>query len=168
MKLFITALVAAAAAWPAAVQGATSSLHVPDGNKPFLDTRAVGVQIYTCNGSAWTLVAPRADLYAYNGKRIGTHFGGPTWQAKDGSRVVGRVVARATFYPTAIPWLLLEAASTAEGPDGGRFAHTTFIQRFNTTGGLPPAAAACNADEAGTTAEVPYSAEYRFWKASGV
>src|ERR687883_164325 len=100
MKLFIAALLAGVAAWPSAVQGATTSLQVPAGNTPFVDPRPVGVQIYACKGSAWTLVAPRATLYGPNGRRIGTHFAGPTWQAKDGSRVVGRVVARATFYPT--------------------------------------------------------------------
>ena len=44
-----------------------SDLQVPDGNDVFLVGHAVGVQIYTCattaSGPAWTLVAPRADLY---------------------------------------------------------------------------------------------------------
>ena len=40
-------------------------------------------------------------------------------------------------------------------------------QRIATTGGLAPAAAGCNADTAGTTAEVPYTADYYFWKAVG-
>ena len=43
---------------------------------------------------------------------IGTHFGGPTWQAKDASTVVGKRVDGVTVDPTAIPWLLLEATST--------------------------------------------------------
>ena len=72
-----------------------------------------------------------------------------------------------TVDPTAIPWLLLSAASTASGPDGDRLAHTTFIQRIATTGGLAPAAAGCNAGTAGTSAEVPYTADYYFWKATG-
>jgi hypothetical protein len=165
MKLFIVALLAAVAAGSAAAQGAASSLDVPAGNKPFLDARAVGVQIYSCNGSAWTLLAPRATLYGKNGKRVATHFAGPTWQAADGSRVVGRAVARATYYPTAIPWLLLEATSTAAGPQGDRLAHTTYIQRLNTTGGLAPAAD-CGADTAGSTTEGPYTADYYFWKST--
>ena len=62
------------------------------------------------------------------------------------------------------PWLLLSAASTTAGPDGDRLARTTYIQRLATTGGLSPAAATCNADTAGSQAEVPYTADYYFWK----
>ena len=51
-------------------------------------------------------------------------------------------------------------------PDGDRLTATTFIQRTRTTGGLPPAAAECNAATAGSRAEVPYTADYHFWKAS--
>jgi hypothetical protein len=65
----------------------------------------------------------------------------------------------------AIPWLLLSAASTSAGPDGDRLAGTTFIQRIATTGGLAPAAADCNASTAGDRVEVPYTADYYFWKA---
>jgi len=86
-------------------------IAVDEGNKVFLVGHAVGVQIYSCNptatGFAWTLVAPRADLYDDHGKVIVTHFGGPTWQANDGSQVVGQVLERVTVESTAIPWLKL-------------------------------------------------------------
>ncbi len=117
-------------------------IEVPAGNKVFLVGHGVGVQIYSCNatssGFGWGFVAPRADLYGDNGKLIITHFAGPTWQAKDGSRVVGRLDASVTVDPTAIPWLRLAAASTAAGPDGDRLVDTTYIQRITTTGGLAP------------------------------
>jgi hypothetical protein len=77
---------------------------------------------------------------------------------------VGRLVDFVTVDPTAIPWLLLSAASTAVGPDGDRLVATTYIQRIATTGGLIPAAAECNATTAGTVAEVPYTADYNLWK----
>ncbi len=70
---------------------------------------------------------------------------------------------RAAPDAAAIPWLLLSAASTTPGALGD----TTFIQRVNTTGGLAPAAATCTAAAVGTQAEVPYTADYRFWKAKG-
>ena len=153
---------------------ANHSNHVPaaiaveHGHKEFLVAHADGVQIYTCTstatGDAWTLTAPRATLRDRKGRVIGTHFGGPTWQAKDASTVVGRRVDGATVDPTAIPWLLLEAASTT-GAKGSLFATTTFIQRTATVGGLAPAAADCNAESVGTTAEVPYTADYHFWRA---
>jgi hypothetical protein len=112
-------------------------------------------------------VAPRANLYGDNGKLIITRFGGPTWQAKDGNRVVGRLEANIAAGATAIPWLWLAAASTAAGPDGDRLVNTTFIQRIATTGGLAPPAAQCNATTAGTEVEVPYTADYYFWKRTG-
>ncbi len=143
-------------------------IEVTDGSKVFLVGHAVGVQIYSCNatptGYSWAFVAPRANLYDDNGKLVVTHFGGPTWQAKDGSYVVGQRVDGVTVDPTAIPWLLLSAASPAAGADGDRLAHTTDIQRIATAGGLPPAAAECNAGTAGATKEVPYTADYYFWK----
>jgi Protein of unknown function (DUF3455) len=65
---------------------------------------------------------------------------------------------------TATPWLRLSAASTAAAPDGDRLVDTTYIQRIATTGGLAPPSAECNAATAGTRAEVPYTADYYFWK----
>ena len=143
-------------------------IQVEAGHKPFLLAHAVGVQIYACsatpNGPKWALVAPRADLYGDNGMLLATHFGGPTWQARDGSWVKAQRVDGVTVDPTAIPWLLLKATVKAAGPDGDRLAGTTYIQRLATTGGLEPAAAECDADVVGTEREIPYTADYRFWK----
>ena len=177
-RLLAAAIVAAAAAL-APAQAANAGppaptvppeIAVEDGHKLFLVGHAVGVQIYRCtaigDGYAWRFAGPRANLYDDNGKPIATHFGGPTWQATDGSRAVGTLVRPAPVDPTAIPWLLLSAKGTA-GPDGDRLAGTTHIQRINTTGGLIPSADECNADTAGTRTEVPYTADYYFWKATG-
>jgi hypothetical protein len=62
--------------------------------------------------------------------------------------------------------LLLSAASTAAA-DGDRLVGTTYIQRIATTGGLAPPAAECNATAAGARAEIPYTADYYFWKKGG-
>jgi hypothetical protein len=146
-------------------------IAVEAGHKPFLVGHAVGVQIYTCrivpDGFAWSPATPRADLYDDHGNVIVTHFGGPSWQARDGSTVVGSRVDGVTVDPTAIPWLLLKRASATAGPDGDRLYGTTFIQRIATTGGLPPAAADCDATSAGTARAIPYTADYVFWKALG-
>ena len=162
--------------------GATASAGVPqpdvppriqveDGHKPYLLAHATGVQIYTCSptadGPKWRLLAPRATLYGDNGQLIGTHFGGPAWQARDGSLVKAQRVDGVTVDPDAIPWLLLKATAHSPGPDGERFAATTFIQRISTTGGLEPAAADCNDATVGSEREIPYTADYRFWKATG-
>jgi hypothetical protein len=144
-----------------------SAIQVPAGNKVFLIGHAVGVQIYSCNGLVWSFVAPRADVYDDSGTLIIKHSAGPTWQYKDGSKAVGRAEASITVDATAIPWLRLAVASTEAGPNGDRLAHTTYVQRIATMGGLAPAAAACNAATTGTMAEVPYTADYYFWKETG-
>jgi hypothetical protein len=173
----LAGILAAIACWPA-VQAASaaptppsvpSEIAVEEGYKPFLVGHAVGVQIYTCKtvagGFAWSSATPRADLYDDRGTVIVKHFGGPSWQAKDGSTVVGSRVDSVTVDPTAIAWLLLERASSSAGPDGDRLTGTKFIQRIATTGGLPPAPDQCTAATAGTAREIPYTADYVFWKA---
>src|SRR6266542_3067386 len=171
-RLLLAGIVAALAALTLVVQVALAGppspsvpdqIKVGDGNKVFLIGHAVGVQIYSCNGSTWSSAVPRANLYDDNGKLIITHFAGPTWQAKDGSRAVGTVVDKVIPDRTAIPWVLL-STTTTPGPDGDRLVGTSFIQRINTTGGLTPPAADCNAATAGTVVEVPYTADYVFWK----
>jgi hypothetical protein len=53
------------------------------------------------------------------------------------------------------------------GADGDRLGATTYIQRLDTSGGLAPAPDTCNAMTVGQVAEIPYTAEYAFWKATG-
>jgi hypothetical protein len=147
------------------------AIQVPAGNMAFLLGHATGTQNYTCQaqgaGFAWTFVAPSATLLDDKGKEIAIHFAGPTWQAvPDGSTVVGSKLAGVTVDATAIPWLLLQAKSTAPGPDGGdRLVPTTYIQRINTTGGLAPTSG-CDANSVGSTADVPYTADYYFYQAA--
>src|SRR5215831_16938974 len=52
------------------------SLVVPAGNEVVFHVYAVGVQIYTWNGSAWVFVAPSALLFADAGFQalLGMHF----------------------------------------------------------------------------------------------
>ena len=122
----------------------------------------VGVQIYMCNGvGAWTFVGPQANLLNDDRELVGTHFIGPTWQGNDGSSVVGAKQAGATVDPAAIPWLLLKAVS--HRGMSGRFSNVTSIQRLSTVGGLAPTSA-CDAAHAGTVAQVPYRAEYAFYR----
>jgi hypothetical protein len=111
---------------------------------------------------AWTFVAPQANLLNDDGKLIGTHFIGPTWQGNDGSSVVGQKVAGAVVDPSAIPWLLLNGIS--HGAESGRFSDVTSIQRLSTVGGLAPADG-CDSAHIGSIAQVPYTAQYVFYKA---
>jgi len=174
IAISVVALVAAFPLAQAAFAGPAApevpvDIQVPSGHKVFLVGHAEGVQIYSCTvtGGAysWTPVAPRANLYGDNGKLIATHFAGPKWQASDGSLVAAvRDAPPVTMDGTAIPWLRLVAASTSVGDDGDRLTHTAYIQRVATTGGLAPAAGTCNAATAGDVEEIPYTADYYFWK----
>jgi hypothetical protein len=140
--------------------GSATNLIIGDGYKVHFHAYAIGVQIYTWNtaSNGWIFKAPDAVLLDQEGHLVGTHYAGPTWESKSGSKVVGARVAGVTVDPTAIPWLKL-AAVRAEGP--GIFAPTKFIQRVNTTGGLAPSTpGSVNGEEVG----VPYTADYFFYR----
>jgi Protein of unknown function (DUF3455) len=143
------------------------TLAVPAGNRAAFAFDAIGVQIYACSktatGFGWVFQAPEATLYKDNGKATGSHYVGPTWEFKDGSKVVGAKVAGFTADPTAIPELLLKAVSH----DGdGRMSGVTYIQRLDTVGGLAPASGCDASTPPGTTARVDYTATYFFYEAS--
>lgn len=143
------------------------SLRVPITAVLTQQAQAVGVQIYRCgadkNDAAhleWLLKEPEADLFDRAGNRIGKHYAGPTWEAKDGSKVTGEVVARGNSPdPNAVAWLLLSAKSTS---GTGIFGGVRFIQRLHTVGGHAPSDG-CNQAAVGREARVPYSAEYWFY-----
>jgi hypothetical protein len=125
---------------------------------------ADGVQIYECRAGAtdpsaaeWVFVAPEATLVDAQGVVVGKHYAGPTWESKDGSKVVGVVAAKVDAPDAgAIPWLLLTTHSA--GKDGA-FAHVTSVQRVATVGGIAPATG-CATATIGQRARVPYKAQY--------
>ncbi len=140
------------------------ALKVSPDEKLKLQVTSVGVQIYTCTATvtlgvtsyAYVFKAPEADLLNDDGRFVDNHFLGPTWQYRDGSKVVGTVKAKgAASEPDAIPWLLLSAVSTG-GP--GKLADVTSVQRLHTSGGVTPATG-CDAAHVGTDVRVPYSAD---------
>jgi len=176
-RLIVAALAAAAALVPAAALAGPAAPEVPEAiavtgpHKPYLVAHAEGVQIYACTavagGHAWRLLAPRATLTGDNGKVIGSHYGGPKWEARDGSIAAASRDAGASVDATAVDWLRLKATSATAGPDGDRLTATTYIQRIHTVGGVAPAAAGCDADSVAEQREIPYSADYVFFKATG-
>ena len=123
---------------------------------------ATGFQVYRCEAIAvgklaWTLKAPDATFENASGLK-GKHYAGPTWEATDGSKVVGRKLKdHASPTVDAVPWLLLEAKSH----DGkGQLSAVTFVQRIHTSGGKAPAVG--NA-KAGDETRVAYTADYVFY-----
>jgi len=144
------------------------TIVVEAGNKLDSHVYAKGVQVYQWNASTmfWDFVEPRAELFAeesYHGE-VGSHFRGPKWQSKGGSRVAAQPIPGklCTPDPTAIAWILLKAIETTPA---GMYRDVTFIQRVNTTGGL-------RTTEPGTKhgeiKEVEYTAEYYFYKAENL
>lgn len=136
------------------------------GEELVLMARATGFQIYVCQPGAdgkpaWTLEAPDAELFDEQGKLIGKHFGGPTWQLNDGSQVTGKMAAKVDAPdPRAIPWLLV----TVTGHSGsGKLSGVTSIQRVNTAGGLAPSSAECTAQSGEVEFKSSYSADYYFY-----
>jgi Protein of unknown function (DUF3455) len=150
-----------AAAWaqqvPVALQTAANEQLV-------VQVHAKGEQIYSCKvdgaEAGWTLKAPEAQLFDKDGKAFGKHSAGPSWEANDGSRVVGKAAANvASPDAESIPWLLVKVVSH-EG--AGVLAPVTSIQRINTKGGKAPASG-CDAGHAGQEVRVAYSADYLFF-----
>ena len=156
---------AAAAATPPEVP---DKLKVPEGQTLAFDLRAEGVQIYVCTARKdeatkfeWTLRAPEAELFDASGKKVVKHYGGPTWEADDGSKVVGELKARDDGPdPNAIPWLLL-SAKMASG--NGMLSKTVSIQRLRTVGGKAPGGGCSEAAQVGREVRVPYQAHYAFY-----
>jgi hypothetical protein len=148
------------------------ALQAPAGQKLTRMLHATGVQIYQCKASArdpsrytWVYQEPKADLSDRSGKDVARHYAGPTWEAEDGSKVVGDVVARtdapgaAAPAPNGIQWLLLKAKSNT---GKGVFAKVQSIQRLHTIGGLAPQDS-CDASRADQRTRVAYSADYYFY-----
>jgi hypothetical protein len=147
-----------------AAQEVPQQLRPPANERLLLQVHAKGDQVYICKGDAgqfaWTLKAPDAQLFDKDGKLFGKHFAGPSWEATDGGRVIGKAIANVPS-PDAdsIAWLLVNIV----GHEGsGVLSAATTIQRINTKGGKAPASG-CDASHAGQEVRVPYSADYLFY-----
>ena len=128
--------------------------------------RAKGVQKYPWDSENQTFGPPRPEaILVTDGGDLIHHFkasdGPPTWQAADGSLVVGTVKARADAPAAdAIPWLLL--TSQAGGTPNGTLSNVSFIQRVYTKHGNAPSVD-CDPDDANHETPVFYEAEYYFY-----
>jgi hypothetical protein len=145
-------------------------LKAPSDQTLLLEAHAIGVQIYACSVSKtdagrfeWVFMAPEADLLDKDGTQIGKHYAGPSWESKDGSKVVGEVQANSDSPDTnAIPWLLLKAKSTS---GNGVFSQVRSVQRLATIGGKAPAET-CDQTQLGRAARIAYRATYYFYTQS--
>jgi hypothetical protein len=132
---------------------------------PAIEAFGKGVQIYSCKATngvyAWSLKAPDASLLDAKGQAIGKHFAGPSWQANDGSIVVGEALnASPSPDAGAIPWLVLHAKSHS---GAGIMSTVQYIVRTRTEGGVAPSSG-CDAAHVGHEVRVPYNAVYQFFR----
>jgi hypothetical protein len=146
-------------------------LRVPPGHQLLVRAGAKGVQIYKSVAGKegqleWTFEAPLADLFSGEGKKVGAHYEGPSWEATDGSKVTrdkeqAVKMAAAPNAKADIPWLLIKVQNVQEeGDKEGTFSKVAYIQRVNTTGGRAPTEAP---KRVGTKVGVEYRATYYFY-----
>jgi len=144
----------------ATAQKALPEAIAAPGETAILTLHAEGAQIYECKPSgdgalAWVFREPIATLFL-DGKTVGRHYAGPTWEYSDGSAVVGQVAGTAPGQVAMdIPWLKLGVTSRR---GNGVLSPATTVQRINTIGGKLNSA--CY--KAGSYESVPYSADYVF------
>lgn len=136
----------------------------PPGATLVMSTTASGVQIYSCELDThghlgWVFRNPQATLYDANGAATIEHRAGPSWEAADGSRIVGHAIAqKPSETPGSVPQLLLATHST--GSDG-LLSAITYVQRVDTAGGAMPARP-CSAEH--QTGRSAYFARYVFYR----
>jgi Protein of unknown function (DUF3455) len=129
-----------------------------------LTVHAEGAQVYECKAGAdgklaWAFREPIATLMA-DGKTVGHHYAGPSWEDSDGSVVVGKAAGSAPgLKPDDIPWLKLDVVSHR---GNGVLSGVTTVQRINTKGGKLEGAC----EMAGSFRNAPYSADYVFLRKS--
>ena len=144
----------------ASAQKALPESIAAPGETAVLKLHAEGAQVYECkNGTdgtlAWAFREPVATLIL-DGKTVGRHYAGPTWEYSDGSALVGQVAGTAPGEMAADIPLLKLAITSRRG--NGVLSPATTVQRINTVGGRLNGA--CY--KAGTFESVPYSADYVF------
>ena len=146
-------------------------IAVPAGHALALTLMGAGDLGYECKAKAdmpgayeWAFTGPVATLYDKSTKAAaGKYYGGPTWEANDGSKVGGKQLGVSpSMNAASIPLQLVQA-----GPSMGIGAMSgiTYIQRMNTKGGVAPAMP-CGASNLGAKTTVKYEADYLFYKAS--
>jgi hypothetical protein len=152
----------AASVLPTAVSAQVPPAIAAPGENAIVTFHAEGAQIYECKAGndgklAWAFREPIATLIL-DGKTVGRHYAGPTWEHADGSAVVAKAAANvAGQTANDIPWLKLEVTAHR---GAGLLSGVTTVQRINTRGGVH--AGAC--DRASAFHSAPYAADYVFLK----
>lgn len=131
---------------------------------------AHGVEIYSCEGTPqgpqWGYVGPRVELYDLRTGRLReTHQSYPSFASPDdGSMLQTSVYQEVQVTPGIVSWALLVTVASSPGPTGyGDLGFVSWVQRLDTSGGLPPTSACVT----GQVTEVPFDALYVFYGDDG-
>lgn len=160
----LSALLLSGLAVSAKAQAPLPAAIAAPGETVVLTAHAEGAQVYECKTGAdgkltWVFREPIASLLV-DGKTIGRHYAGPTWEHIDGSAVIAKAAGDAPGATADdIPWLKLQVTSSH---GSGVLTGVTTVQRINTRGGKLEG----SCDKAGTFKSAPYSAEYVFSRKS--
>lgn len=150
---------------PAAAQPAPNSAPAVfgvAGRAVILEVHGVGAQIYECKPAAdgqgiWTFREPIASLFK-DGRSMGRHYAGPSWELTDGGAITGRLaVSLPAASPNDVPLLKLDVVAHR---GGGALTNATLVLRLDTHGGVLKGP--CKS--AGDLLAVPYAADYVFLK----
>ncbi|HEX4855637.1 MAG TPA: DUF3455 domain-containing protein [Limnobacter sp.] len=147
-----------------------ATIQVAAGNIEVLSVQARGQVVYVCRREQaplttykWLVGSASAVLTDAEGREIGRHSANPArWSHVDGSFVSGSQVAVSPHGEKNLPFQLVKT-DVAGGQ--GVLTAVSYIQRLGTSGGVAPRSS-CEAGNEGERAEVEFTAEYRFWKAS--
>jgi len=167
-RFTVAGFLAAIATCSMASQDVPLIMQVPAGNYVAWNAAAEGVVTYSCVQSQvsdtqqlWTISSAKATLGKAADTQHGTYTSPPeTWSAADGSSVTGMQLLSVSAQNGELEDQLV-IANPADGV--GLLSRVTYIQRLVQAGGGVPAAA-CNTASLGQTVDVPYQAQYVFWK----
>jgi hypothetical protein len=153
---------------PAAAPGPIYSLfhrplRAPEDAQEFLRLHGKGVQIFRCEprdgGQRWLNKLPEAELRDDAGKLVARLGANQSFEHVDGSRLIGEVVDNVPApADNALVWLLLKTRSFGKGTLAG----TTYVQRIQTVGGMPPEG--CAPTQLNQVLRVDFSADFIFFR----
>ena len=148
---------------PAPSLGFFSKIKVPSSHTPTLQLASRGVQIFRCEkrdtGTMWVFRQPQADLFDSSGKAVGKHGANFSFEHDDGSRLVSTILAYdEPSKPTDLRWLLLTTRSFGKGT----LEDVGYVQRVNTSGGMPPAR--CETSQLNQLLRVDFTSDFVFYR----
>ena len=143
--------------------GFFSKIKVPSTHAPTLQLTSRGVQIFRCEkrdtGAAWVFRQPQADLFDADGKPVGKHGANFSFEHNDGSRLVSTITAYdEPSKSTDLRWLLLTTRSFGKGA----LEDVGYVQRVNTSGGMPPAR--CDPSQLNQLLRVDFTSDFVFYR----